>query len=182
MKNIEAALSYASMGWHVFPCHYIRGTDCSCGKQATAKRHTVGKHPATMDGFKSATVDENIIRNWWTFDPSYNIGISTGHSKLIVLDVDPKSGGAESLDSLISEHGNGFMDTVRCKTGSGGLHLYFKDSFGLKSSAGEIADGLDIRAVDGYVLAPCSNHVSGGKYEWVEGHGNESTMLDVPST
>jgi|ERR1051326_1119592 putative DNA primase/helicase len=180
MRNLEAALSYAKNNWYVFPCHYVKNGRCSCGKPADARRHSVGKHPATFDGFKSATNDAKRIEKWWSDDESYNIGISAGPSRLAILDVDPKSGGGDSLSALLREHGQGFMDTVRCKTGSGGLHLYYRDNIGLKSSAGEIGNGLDIRAVDGYILGPGSSHVSGNRYEWVSGHDPSRQMLDVP--
>ncbi len=167
---LDAALSYANAGYHVFPIYEIRddGT-CACGSECNSP----GKHPRTKHGLYEATTDHGQILDWWSEWPNANVGIRTGpESKLLVLDVDPKSGGGASLDQL-SKKLNGFPPTRRVHTGGGGLHLYFRyPSERIGNSVGKLAPGIDIRGDGGYVVAPPSNHASGDRYcedpEYVE--------------
>src|SRR5262245_26476568 len=83
---LDAALTYAALGWAAFPCHTPTSTcSCSCHKDCDH----IGKHPRTKHGLKEATTDETTIRNWWHKWPHANIAIATGEdSNLVVLDVD----------------------------------------------------------------------------------------------
>jgi hypothetical protein len=63
--------------------------------------------------------------------------------------------------------------TLRARTGSGGLHLWFKmPADGLDiTNRGRLRwdgqrTGLDVRGTGGYVVAPPSGHYSGGTYAW----------------
>ena len=96
--NLEYALFYASLGWKVFPAHSISGDQCTCGKSDCA---SPGKHPRTRNGLKDATTNQSSILKWWNKTPDANIAIRTGQeSGLIVLDVDTKSNGFDSLETL----------------------------------------------------------------------------------
>lgn len=146
--RLDAALSYAARGWHVFPVK------------------PEGKEPLTRHGLKDATTDHKQIRRWWGKWPDANIGIRTGkESGLWVLDVDG-SKGKESLARLIEEYGD-LPPTPTVITGKG-LHFYFEyppDSR-ISNSAGKIAPGIDVRGDGGYVIAPPSIHPSGRRYQW----------------
>jgi hypothetical protein len=91
MNNlVEAALSYAGKGYHVFPCK------------------PRSKEPATKHGFKDATRDQETVRRWWSENPNYNIAIATGkESGLWVLDVD----GEEGRESYLKYQSNIPYDT-----------------------------------------------------------------------
>lgn len=162
---IEHALAYAARGWQVFPIYECRatGTQCSCGNR---KCTSPGKHPRTKTGLKEATLDATQIRAWWRQWPNANIGIATG-AGLVVVDIDPRHGGSESLDDLREELG-AWPDTVEAQTGGSGRHIYFAAPYGqtVKNSAGILGAGIDIRGEGGYVVAPPSNHASGGAYAW----------------
>lgn len=163
--QLLAALAYASNGWAVFPCHSMRGDRCSCGNPECSNP---GKHPRTPRGLHDATTDENAIRDWWQRTPDANVAIRTGDQLadgrfLVVLDVDPRHHGDETLAAFEAQHGPMPM-TWRAITGGGGAHYYLACSEPLRNSAGLVGDGLDIRGVGGYVLAPPSNHESGGAY------------------
>jgi hypothetical protein len=105
MNNlVEAALSYAGKGYHVFPCK------------------PRSKEPATKHGFKDATRDQETVRRWWSENPNYNIAIATGkESGLWVLDVDGEVG----RESYLKCQSDIPYDTPNVKTPSGGFHLYF---------------------------------------------------------
>src|SRR5580693_10672950 len=99
----RAALWYAEHGFPVFPVHSALNGCCSCGKLDC--EHP-GKHPRTRHGFKDATTDRTKITDFWKKWPDANIAIPTGAaSSLLVVDIDPRNGGAESWQSLVAKYG-----------------------------------------------------------------------------
>ncbi len=161
-RPLAAALRYAARGWPVLPCHHITGDGCSCRRPDCS---SPGKHPRTPTGFREASSSATQIRQWWRRWPHANIGIRTGApSGLVVLDVDPGHGGVDTLRSLIKQHGP-LPRGLRARTGSGGWHLYFAHpGTPVPNSAGRLGPGLDVRGDGGYVIAPPSDHRSGGTY------------------
>ena len=157
--TLECAEYYISRGWQVLPLHKIKDGRCTCGK---ADCSSPGKHPAVLTGTKEASTDPDQIKTWFA-DESRNIGICAGEiSKLVVLDIDPAHGGTESLADLRTP-----PPTLECLTGGNGRHLYFTHPGGdVRNSAGTVGKGLDVRGHHGYVVAPPSNHISGGTYRW----------------
>jgi hypothetical protein len=87
---------------------------------------------------------------------------------LLVVDVDIKSGGPESLQALDLAHG--FKPTLVVRTPSGGRHLYFKlpeGHPGVSNSVSALGQGLDIRSTGGYVLGPGAVTATGQfPYAW----------------
>src|SRR4051794_16012295 len=164
--NGRAALDYAARGWHVFPLHSVRDGVCTC-REGSDCIQGHGKHPRTASGFKDASSDPDQLRSWWTRWPDANVGIRTGaESGIVVLDVDVKSGGLESLDALLNEHGP-LPRTPGTLTGGGGRHFIFAHPGAeVANSAGKVAPGLDVRGDGGYVVAPPSIHATGQAYRW----------------
>jgi Bifunctional DNA primase/polymerase, N-terminal/Primase C terminal 1 (PriCT-1) len=144
---LKTALTLAKRGLHVFPC----------------RPHD--KVPATPHGVKDATTDLEIIRQWWTAEPQYNIGLATGTaSGVFVIDVDGADAELE-LRKLEGNHGP-LPTTVEVITARG-RHLYFKmPDVPVRNSASKVAPGIDVRASGGYTLAPPSIHPSGRAYAW----------------
>lgn len=169
------ALYYASLGWPVFPLHTpITSGGCSCKNKECSH---IGKHPRTPNGFKDATTDPEKIKQWWEQWPDANIAIRTGSiSKLLVLDIDPRHDGDNSINEL-SADGFKMPSTPMVMTGGSGWHYYFElpDGVIIKLSA-NFRPGIDIRCESGYVVAPPSNHSSGKNYEWEI----ETGIDDVP--
>ncbi len=159
---LEAAVQYAARGWPVFPLYEIRDGRCSCGRPTCT---SPGKHPRTIKGFKDATTDRDKIIAWWAVNPTANIGISTGQSGLVILDVDGFEGQAE-LKALLAIHGR-LPKTLTVRTGRpGGFHVYFVGT-GITSKIDK-QHHIDVRGTTGYVVAPPSNHISGVDYAWVD--------------
>lgn len=128
-----------------------------------------GKIPLIKGWQEHATRDLEQLAKWWHQFPDANIGVATGiKSGVFVLDVDVKTGGFESLVRL-KDASQGWPDTLTAKTGSGGLHIYFRydPAKPVRNSASRIAPGLDIRGEGGFVVAPPSVHDSGNRYEWI---------------
>ncbi len=170
MEMLNAALSYAAKGWHVFPTHSVRDGICTCGK---SECNAPGKHPIFKGGFKEATTDINQIEFWWHNMPWANIGIATGAvSGVTVLDVDMSAtkDGLQTLKTLESRF-QAMPKTYVVRTGSGGYHYYLAaPSTTLRNSAGRLGEGLDIRGDGGYVIAPPSVHISGNLYAVEHAH------------
>lgn len=170
---LDAALTYARHDLPVFPLwpalKFERGFTCGCGKGTRCE--SPGKHPLSAlvpNGLKSATTDTKVITDWWVSWPDANVGIATGN--VIVIDVDPRHGGDCSLAEL--ERLNGELPpSWRVHTGGGGLHIYFAapPDILIKNSAGQLGTGIDVRGHGGYVVAPPSTHISGGRYGWAAG-------------
>lgn len=168
---LDAALIYAFRGWPVLPLHTAQGGRCSCGRPVCP---AVGKHPRTRHGSKDATLNETIIRQSWEAWPQANVGIATGTtSGLLVVDIDPRHGGDDTLREFLRQHGP-LPPTVEVLTGGGGRHLYFQHP-GRVIKSRPVADGLDIKADGGYVVAPPSVHASGSSYVW-EGSSHPDDM------
>lgn len=150
--KLDAALSYASWGWHVLP---LVPND---------------KRPASAHGVHDATTDTNQIRAWWAQNPNYNIGIAAGEkSGIVVFDIDPRNGGDESWDDFTIEHG-GVPDGICQLTAGGGQHHIAQWRDGLKSC--ELRKGVDFLAGGRYfVVAPSS--VNDKEYTW-EASGDPS--------
>ncbi len=132
-----------------------------------------GTVPAVKFSTES-TDDPSRVKKIWRSDKSRkNIGIHTGDG-LMVLDLDVQSGGDQSILPLLHKHGP-LPDTFAVTTPSGGMHFYFETTKDIRNSAGKIAQGIDIRGHNGFVVAPGSYREEkvkadgtiklGGKYE-----------------
>jgi putative DNA primase/helicase len=146
---LDAALALAARGFHVLPLN--------------------GKVPRTRSGSKDATTREEQIRQWWGWWPTADIGIATGHDDLLVIDVDGPEG-AKNL-SLLEQRIGSLPDSSRVRT-SRGLHIYLKCPKEVRNSQARSDgwDGIDIRGIGGFVVAPPSVHQETGHvYEWIDG-------------
>jgi replicative DNA helicase len=148
---IEEALGYVARGWKIFPI--MPGS-----KKPYPKTHGVLE--------ASGAVDQ--IEEWWRRWPDAGIGIATGaQSGIVVLDIDPKNNGDESLIELQKRIGP-LPITPEVITGGGGRHLYFSCDRENEphNKAGLMGlPGLDVRGWHGYVVAPPSRNEV-GEYVW----------------
>lgn len=158
---VEHALSYARVGWRVFPVHSWRDGCCTCGDPSC---ENPAKHPLTQHGLHDATCNEAAIRRWWGRWPDANIAIRAEDIG-VVVDVDPRNGGEESLDRIYADHG-GMPDTVEVLTGGGGRHFYLRAPHAVAKGKLPTLPGIDIQATGSYVIAPPSLHKSGNRYEF----------------
>ncbi|GAA1500849.1 hypothetical protein GCM10009760_63000 [Kitasatospora kazusensis] len=142
-------------------------------------------------GFHAATTEPELIDRWWSpRGPGFGVGVSCGPAGLVVVDVDahdvpvpPRdrvlpgvaihdavdltglANGYHSLALLAALNGspNPAEDaaTLRVRTPSGGLHIWYRSPQGLRllssggsSSGRALAWQVDIRAHGGYIIAP----------------------------
>ena len=160
--TLATALDYAARGWHVIPL--LPGS----------KRPAVPNHPAeNCDGSDpicsgghlgwEQRAERDTKELCATLAGSrFGIGIATGPSGLVVLDLDVPDDPAEptGLENLLRLAGLAGepapTETFTVRTPSGGRHLYFRQppDTDLHNSAGRLAPHIDTRAVGGYVVAP----------------------------
>jgi len=111
-------------------------------------------------------VDLGQIDAWWTANASYNIGFLPGGAGLIVIDIDVK-GGAVGMQTA-RELGLLDVATLKARTPSGGLHLFFAKpaALGHVGNSHALGAGIDVRADGGYVLLAPSVLTGGRTYVW----------------
>ncbi len=127
-----------------------------------------GKVPAIPGGrgVLDASSDVDQVRSWWSGRyAGANIGARVPAS-LVVLDVDPRNGGAETLDQLVAEHGPlPATLTVWSGRGDGGRHLYYRRPFTRLTT--KALPGVDLKTGAGYVVVPPSLHPATRQpYRW----------------
>lgn len=148
----DAALTYRHWGWSVVPL------------EQSSKRPAV---PWKRYQKVLATLEE--IDEWWPLDDPdrHGVAIVCGRiSELIVVDVDPRSGGLETIAKLRSR-GHVLPETLTVESGrgDGGTHSYLHLAAELRSS--KLGPGVDLKAEGGYVVAPPSLHPdTGHAYEF----------------
>jgi hypothetical protein len=171
----ESALHLAAWGWHVFPI--TPGT----------------KKPPVIDRWETrASTDPDQIHHWWREIP-YSIGIATGPSGLVVVDLDTRkpgqavpsrwarlgiSSGAAVLRALAHHHDAPVTPTYAVSAPSGGWHLYYTAPAGtpLRNTQAMIGWKIDTRAHGGYVIGPgCPVSPSG--YELID----DRDPVELPS-
>jgi hypothetical protein len=113
------------------------------------------KRPAVAwKAYQNKYVSEKTLHEWFRRSPDFNVGIVTGAlSGLVVLDVDPRHGGKESLRGLERKHGP-LPETMESITGGGGRHVYFSHPGGVVHNRTNIEPGIDLRGDGGCIVAP----------------------------
>ena len=158
----------ADRRFQVIPLHYaMPDGQCTCRRPDC--KHP-GKHPREADWPKKGMPVREAVANFRDrYGSRNNVGVLTGPvSGILVIDVDPRSGGLETLASWEAEHGP-LPKTLTVHTGRfgdvRGQHLYFRyPDFEIGNKVGSIGKGVDVRGKGGVVVAPGSCHASGVRY------------------
>jgi hypothetical protein len=155
-----AALDYVAREWSVIPV------------EPRGKRPLV----AWLE-YQERCPTATELAAWFGRWPEANVGIVTGIvSGLVVLDVDARHGGAQSLSALEAAHGP-LPRTIAVETGGGGRHFYFSHPGGIVHNKVGLAPGIDLRGDGGCVVAPPSMHPSGRRYAWAPGRAPAQAKL-----
>ena len=154
---------------YILPLYSIREGVCSCGKQDCA---APGKHPLFRYNWKViASNNTERVTGWLDSYTKMNFGLATGrlskvtNKYLVVIDVDA------------AEHPfiKTLPNTFSYRTGSGGWHFWFWSKYPIKNSVSLLADKVDVRGTDGYVVIPPSKHYK-GSYNTI----NNAEIADLP--
>jgi hypothetical protein len=153
--NLTAALSLAAMGLPVLPA-------------------APDKRPLLVGWQKKASSEPEQIRSWWRAHPDALPAIFVGGAGLLVIDCDRHPGGNDGIEAfnrLLSANGGSLAAVPMTKTANGGAHLFFKQPEGdpLGNGRGELPDGIDVRGVGGFVIAPGAVLPDGKQWRSVNG-------------
>lgn len=124
---------------------------------------------------RRATTDRRWIYRWWSGDSSKNVGVATGRSGLVVVDLDDGDGacppdrfagvrhGLEVLVMLATAAGVDVPTDTYTVEFPGSRHLYFRAPVGLKlrNTTGKLGWRIDTRGHGGYVVAAGSRSREG---------------------
>ncbi|MFE4360419.1 bifunctional DNA primase/polymerase [Kitasatospora sp. NPDC056800] len=141
-------------------------------------------------GFHAATLDPGLLDAWWKTNPGFGAGVACGPARLVVLDVDTHTDAVPARDRILpgipihqdvpleglasGYHSLALLaalhqaddpttdtGTLRVRTPSGGLHIWYLDHAGLgftcstgSSSTRALAWQVDVRAHGGFIVAP----------------------------
>lgn len=157
--GLEAYALYAmGEGWDPIPVWGVNADGvCACRNGMQCK--SPGKHPVQNDWQSRTRMTKPDAYEWFTMTSHpTNVGLRTGlPSSFWALDIDPKSGGTESLLSLEAQYG-ALPQTRIHRTGSGGKHFLFRlpADFEITNSRGRLPRGIDVRGNGGFIVAPGS--------------------------
>ena len=166
------ALEYAANGWEVFPL--------SAGKLPYKGSHGVLDASSDLQKvaeYWSGIPQTNTSGEKWRGLRSSNIGARIPEG-LVVLDIDPRSGGLETWEALVKECGAAQLSTLTTLSGrgDGGQHRYYfappgklsqarLNAWAAKQGVGKKAEksglwisGIDLKTRGGYCLLPPSIH------------------------
>ncbi len=159
---------------YMFPLHTVYNGICTCGNNLC---HSPGKHPLLKYNWKFSCTNKIENINKWFAKTNVNYAIATGKlsektgKRLIVIDIDdPKH---EFLKKL--------PKTFCYKTGSGGWHYWFWTKYSISNSVSYLADKVDVRGTNGYVIIPPSIHKSGNRYNFEFIESIEQEIQDIPN-
>lgn len=162
-SNLDYALKYAALGWHVFPVWGALNGRCRCGGLCKSP----AKHPISLlvpRGQDDATTDAGTIRRWWAQMPNAGVAVFLRPSGLVAIDIDPRNGGLFSMEQVEAAHGP-LVSDVLAYTQGGGEHRVFKLAADAAISLpGKLGPGVDVKW-NGYIVLAPTRGVD-GQYEW----------------
>ena len=166
----RAAVSYAKLGWPVFPVE-------PHGKKPIGIDRPDGpKGPMPAD----ASILTATVEAWWRQWPSANIGLATGPSQgaragLWVLDLNTRMvDGVAAFKALKAGRDwpqGPFQTTSEGKFGKARQFVFMwpqapDTPLNVTTSVNKLGSGITVRGAGGYVILPPSTHSSGAQYEW----------------
>lgn len=145
---LDAALDYATRGVPVFPL--------GASKRPCWSNEALGLQPG-QGGYKIATTDPDRLRHLFGHPAACGIGMPTGQiTGTIILDLDIYKQGAEGENAraVYEVLEDEIQSTHLVRTGSGGLHAYFRWRPGARKK--DLGPGVEIQSDGAYVKVPPS--------------------------
>jgi bifunctional DNA primase/polymerase-like protein len=157
--NREVALKLGDAGISVFPC------------TADPKSPKFKKPLVRWRALSCA--DEDAILRWWHEFPGALPGIDLQKAELLVLDGDRHGhdDGVTALRELLKQQPDFDGRAAPCtRTPNDGIHIFLaQNGHELTNRRGGLPDGIDVRGVGGFVIAPCAVLPDGRHYHPVAG-------------
>jgi len=162
--NKAAALALVSRGLRIFPCN-------------------PDKTPMIKAWEQSASNAGLFVDAQWSIHRDPLPAIPVGVHKLVVFDCDRKPNGPDGVQAftaLCRQLGVDLSNAFAVETPSQGLHLYFTTEAPYGNSRGALPDGIDVRGVGGYVIAPGALLPDGRTYRQLAGSWDAVPALPEP--
>jgi len=129
-RNLDAALMLARHSVPVFPVNADKRPLVKLG-----------------EGFKHASVDPDMIRDWWSQWPDALVSVRTG-IKFVVLDID-----CVKHVEAAQWYGKASLPITRTHvTRSGGRHLLFQPDERFRNTSSRICRGVDTKGINGCAI------------------------------
>ena len=157
------AIEYAIHNWAVFPLRGKIPAIPNPHPKGSPERQTCkGECGQHGHGVLDATSDIGQVAQWWVRYRGANIGARVPET-MFVLDIDPRSGGLQSLATLEARFGK-LPETLMTISGrgDGGVHLFYRRPPGALS-AKRLGAGIDIKTSTGYTVVAPSLHPDSSK-------------------
>jgi bifunctional DNA primase/polymerase-like protein len=166
-RNLDAALKLARRGVPVFPCRADKVPLVKLGP-----------------GFKDATANPDLIKEWWSKWPDALVSVRTG-IKFAVLDIDC----AKHVEAA-QWYGKADLPITRTHiTRSGGRHLLFQPDERFRCTTSRICRGVDTKGINGCAIwwPACGFEVLLGDVlapvpEWLIRQLEPPPPIEVPAT
>lgn len=196
-RKQRAATAFTARGWHVcligptrLPLRNCEQCRDEPDNPAYVPHSGTDDCPHALDtchGYKAATTNLDHVMRMLDRNPEANLGIATGASNLVVIDLDlnkkalpvPEkyahldgvSGGDDVFCYVLERYGIPFPpDTLIVETRSGGWHLWWQlppDARVKSTNDGSFGWLIDVRSSGAYVPAPGTVVRGGGTYRRV---------------
>lgn len=166
---------YYDAGFHIFGLHGVTDNKCNCGNEHCKALY---KHPLISNWQHTPFWSEEqfeIMEEVGQFDTGFGV-LCNGY---LVIDIDPRNGGNEAYDRLVSDTGISYKQDAGfvVATGGGGWHVYYKyDGIGSLAGHHDKYKGIDFKS-SGFVVGCSSMHASGTIYECEKGSPDDVTQL-----
>lgn len=166
-----AARRLIAQGLKLVPTHPVDSTGkCTCSAGAACR--SPGKHPHSRHaphGYNDATDDLEVAERWFVLDLQPGVAVAAAASGLVVLDFDPRNGGADTLAALRAANADfvaAIDATVQARSQGGGWHFYFVAEADVRYPS-SLGPGADVKH-HGLVMLPPSRGAQ-GEYTWADG-------------
>ena len=132
-KTLDTAINLARQGIYVYPL--------SAGSKVPLK-NSHGEH--------NATLDQNVIKEWFVQNPNYNLGINLSASRLAVIDLDQHANeinGIKNWRKYLLNHGPQYTDSLKTyieRTPRIGYHLFYKFNGSLPREDIKLVPGVEL--------------------------------------
>ena len=164
MANVH---DYVGAGFRVFGLYGATNGKCDCGDLECKALY---KHPRVSNWqFTPDWTDDQLELMEMTGQFSTGFGVLC--EDWLVVDVDPRGGGDESLIELNKAVGVDLLQHANyvVRTGGGGWHIYYTGGHGKLRYKHSDYPGIEFKTT-GYVVGDGSIHASGNHYETERGH------------
>lgn len=178
---VAAARYFVGLGCTAFPVWGSKGGRCNCGDPHDGSgKHgpdNVGKHPATINGFKDGTQDPSAIARFLgnPGTPNYGLTVPVG-----VLAVDVDGEGIAQWDAL--QHRYGPLPVTLTTLTANGRHYFYRwpEAMG-PMPTGKLFGFVTRRHDDGYIIGPGSVHPKGVVYDTLRReNGHPYPIAELP--